>query len=209
VSTSSHTIAVPDLQIGNVGSVVNMVRKCGAAGEVISTPAQLNDHSKIILAGVGSFDAAMEGVRDRGWHEPLTRLVVHEKVRVLGICLGMQIMCRSSEEGKLPGLGWIDADVQRFRFPSGSSLKVPHMGWNTVEVTKANPLIDAGDGEQRFYFVHSYHVVCRNPEDVVATARYGYDVTAAFCRDNVYGVQFHPEKSHRFGMALIQRFLDL
>jgi glutamine amidotransferase len=186
-----------------------MVHKCGGVAEVIATPDGLQGQTKIILAGVGSFDAAMQGVGDRGWRDPLTKLVTEDKVLVLGICLGMQIMARASEEGREPGLGWIDADVARFRFPPDSRLKVPHMGWNTVEVTRPNPLIDASAGEQRFYFVHSYHVMCRNPEDVVAVARYGVDVTAALNRGNVYGVQFHPEKSHRFGMAVIQRFLDL
>jgi glutamine amidotransferase len=203
------TVVLPDLHIGNMASVVNMLRKCGARPEILSSPSQLTDRSKIILAGVGSFDAAMQVVRAERWQEPLTELVMERKVLVLGICLGMQIMGRSSEEGQLPGLGWIDADVRRFDFPPESGLKIPHMGWNTVDVARENPLIRASGGEQRFYFVHSYHVVCHAPEDVVARATYGGDVTAAFNRGNVYGVQFHPEKSHRFGMGVMQRFLDL
>ena len=200
---------LPDLQIGNMGSVTNMVRKCGGSADIVSHPEQLKDDGKIILAGVGSFDAAMEGVRNNGWQDRLTELVTKRHVPVLGICLGMQIMGRSSEEGQLPGLGWMDAEVKRFSFTQESGLKIPHMGWNTVTIARPNPLIAAAAGEQRFYFVHSYHVVCRNPQDVLATAKYGGDVTAAFHRDNVYGVQFHPEKSHRFGMAVIQGFLEL
>jgi glutamine amidotransferase len=121
----------------------------------------------------------------------------------------MQLMCKSSEEGVLPGLGWIDAEVRRFSFPEGAEQKIPHMGWNTVRVAKPNPLIAEGDDEQRFYFVHSYHAVCADPGDVLATTRHGGEVTAAFSRGNIYGAQFHPEKSHRFGMALMQRFVEL
>jgi glutamine amidotransferase len=118
-------------------------------------------------------------------------------------------MCKSSEEGILPGLGWVDAEVRRFSFPEGAEQKIPHMGWNTVRVAKPNSLIDGGGEEQRFYFVHSYHAVCAEPGDVLATTRHGYEVTAAFSRGNIYGAQFHPEKSHRFGMALMKRFVDL
>jgi imidazole glycerol-phosphate synthase subunit HisH len=209
MSTAPGVVLLPDLRIGNMASVVNMVRKCGGAPEIVTAPRQLSDRARIILAGVGSFDAAMEAVLASGWAEPLTRLAMDQKVPVLGICLGMQIMSRGSEEGKLPGLGWVEADVKRLSFSPETRLKVPHMGWNTVEVARSNPLIDDAGGEQRFYFVHSYHVVCQNPSDVVAIARYGCDVTAAVNRANIFGVQFHPEKSHRFGMAVIQRFLAL
>jgi glutamine amidotransferase len=121
----------------------------------------------------------------------------------------MQLLCKRSEEGTLPGLGWIDADVVKFRVAAGSSLKIPHMGWNTLRITRTNPLVPAEEGEQRFYFVHSYHAVCRDPTDVLATVHHGVEVTAALGRGNVMGVQFHPEKSHRFGMALMRRFVKL
>jgi glutamine amidotransferase len=117
-------------------------------------------------------------------------------------------MCKSSEEGLLPGLGWIDAEVRRFKFELDSSLKVPHMGWNTVTVVKENPLICSDQCEQRFYFVHSFHIVCSQQKDRLAIANHGYDFTAALSHDNIFGVQFHPEKSHKFGMALMKKFVE-
>lgn len=206
-SPTRVTVAIPDLGIGNMASVANMVRKCGGIAEIVPTPERLRDTRLVILAGVGSFDAGMKSMTGNGWSEPLEGLA-RSRVPILGICLGMQMMCRSSEEGSLPGLGWIDAEVKRIRPPEGTGLKVPHMGWNTVQVAKPNPLLEAGAGEQRFYFVHSYHAVCRDPGDLLATARHGQEVTAAFSRGSLYGVQFHPEKSHRFGMALIKRFIQ-
>jgi glutamine amidotransferase len=149
------------------------------------------------------------GLRDGGWIDALNEAVLVRRVPVLGICLGMQLMCKSSEEGQLPGLGWIDAEVKRFNLHADSSLKVPHMGWNTVTVAKGNPLIAIDQGEQRFYFVHSYHVNCNQPSDTLAITHHGYDFTAAFAHENIFGVQFHPEKSHKFGMALLKKFVDM
>ena len=205
---SKRRIVVPDLRIGNMASVANMVRKCGGHADIVTDPGAVTRDCKIILAGVGSFDAAMSAAVANGWPEVLNDVARGEDAPILGICLGMQLMCATSEEGKQPGLGWMDAEVRRFRLPPGSSLKSPHMGWNTVNVVRANPLIPSDEGEQRFYFVHSYYVSCHRPEDVVATATHGEQFTAAFARDNLFGVQFHPEKSHRFGMALIKKFVD-
>jgi glutamine amidotransferase len=120
----------------------------------------------------------------------------------------MQLMTKCSEEGRLPGLGWLDAKVVRFRFPEGSGLKIPHMGWNTLSILRENPLIKS-EKRQRFYFVHSYHVVCMDESDITATCQYGYDFVAAFAHGNIFGVQFHPEKSHRFGMAVVRNFLEM
>jgi glutamine amidotransferase len=130
-------------------------------------------------------------------------------VPVLGICLGMQLMCNASEEGTLPGLGWVDADVRRFKFEQDSSLKIPHMGWNSVSVAKKDSIICSDQEDQRFYFVHSYHVICNHAKDTLAIAHHGYEFTAAFSHENIYGVQFHPEKSHKFGMALMKKFVEL
>jgi glutamine amidotransferase len=202
-------IAIPGIPCGNVGSVVRMIEKCGGAATIVSRPDELANFNKVILAGVGAFDYGMACLRDGGWVDALDDAARRRKIPVLGICLGMQLMCRGSEEGGLGGLSWIDADVRRFRPAPQAGLKVPHMGWNTVAVNKPNPLI-AGDGdEQRFYFVHSYYAVCSRPQDVLATAHYGEDFVAAFSDGNLFGVQFHPEKSHRFGMALLQNFVAL
>jgi glutamine amidotransferase len=184
-----------------------MIEKVGGEAEIIDDPSALQDGSKIILAGVGAFDHGMAQLRDKGWIEALNEVVLVKKSPVLGICLGMQLMCKSSEEGKLLGLGWIDGNVTRFRISESSELKVPHMGWNTVKVVKPSALMPNSD--QRFYFVHSYHAVCNKPEDILATSYYGYELTAAFSHENIYGVQFHPEKSHRFGMTLMKNFVDL
>jgi glutamine amidotransferase len=207
--STTFRVKVLDLHLGNTASVVNMLRKCGAWVEVASQPEMLTGAEKIVLSGVGAFDAGMQSLQEGGWVDPLTELVVAGRTQVLGICLGMQLMCQSSEEGHLPGLGWIEAEVKRLELPAGSHLKIPHMGWNTVEIAKANPLISAEEGEQRFYFVHSYYAVCRHAEDVLGTACHGSVFTAAFSHANIYGVQFHPEKSHRFGMALMKRFVEL
>jgi glutamine amidotransferase len=202
-------IVVLDYGLGNLASVVNMIARANGKATVSRNSADLVSATKIVLSGVGAFDHGMTTLRAGGWIEALDRAVLERRVPVLGICLGMQLMCKSSEEGVLPGLGWIDAEVRRFSFPEGAEQKIPHMGWNTVRVAKPNPLIAEGDDEQRFYFVHSYHAVCADPGDVLATTRHGGEVTAAFSRGNIYGAQFHPEKSHRFGMALMQRFVEL
>ncbi len=206
---TEQKIRIPDLGIGNLASVHNMLRKLGAEVDVLRQPVALDDGSKLIIAGVGAFDAAMRALTETGWKDVLDEAVTRRKILVLGICLGMQVMCKSSEEGHLPGLGWIDGEVKRFKFPAGSTLKIPHMGWNTITVCKTDPLISTDEGVPRFYFVHSYHVVCNNSSDVLATAHHGYDFTAAFSRGNLFGVQFHPEKSHRFGMALLSGFTKL
>jgi glutamine amidotransferase len=186
-----------------------MVKKCGGAAEIVADPRGLEPGKKILVAGVGSFDAGMRALQSGGWIPVLEAVARAGKTPILGVCLGMQLMCRRSDEGLLPGLGWIAADVKRFDLPPESGLKVPHMGWNTVTIRKPNPLIDSEAGEQRFYFVHSYHVVCDDPSDVLATAHHGYEVTASFSRGNLYGVQFHPEKSHIFGMELLKKFVEL
>ncbi len=209
MTSNKKLVMLPDLQISNMASVVNMIRKCGGTSEVISSPKDLREDCKLILAGVGAFDAAMRVLRDNGWQERLDDLVLGKKRPILGICLGMQVMARGSEEGTMSGLSWIDAEVYKFRVPKNANLKIPHMGWNTVSIAKKNKLIDIESTDKRFYFVHSYHMTCRNPEDVLATAQYGGEVTAALSRDNIFGVQFHPEKSHRFGMELIKNFLEV
>jgi len=202
-------IAIINYGLGNLNSISNMIKKIGSVANVISSPEHLDDASKIILPGVGAFDAGMTGLKNGGWIEPLNHSVFKQKTPILGICLGMQLMCNYSEEGNIPGLSWIDASVKKFVFDdTNSSLKIPHMGWNTIKIKKANSLLKI-DNEQRFYFVHSYYVECNNWNDIISVSNHGFDFTAAFGKDNIYGVQFHPEKSHRYGMAVLKNFIEL
>ena len=186
-----------------------MVRKVGGEALITSNPDDLYQAQRIILAGVGAFDAGMRALEEGDWLKPLHNIAQKCEIPILGICLGMQLMCRGSEEGVLPGLGWFDAMVMRIVPSANSGLKVPHMGWNTVDILQANSLLSASSDEQRFYFVHSYHVLCDIPSDVKAITHYGVNLTAAIERGKIFGVQFHPEKSHRFGMALFQKFMNL
>ncbi|MBS1514053.1 MAG: imidazole glycerol phosphate synthase subunit HisH [Bacteroidetes bacterium] len=195
--------------VGNLNSISNIIKKVGGESEIISDVSLLKQAKKIILPGVGAFDHAMKKLAEHGWTEELTDTVVNRKIPTLGICLGMQMLCKKSEEGVLPGLGWIDAEVKKFNFPEGTNLKVPHMGWNQVHVKKENPLIKNPEEEHRFYFVHSYHVVCKNEADILGTTNYGIEFTSSVSHDNIYGAQFHPEKSHRFGMELLKNFIDI
>jgi glutamine amidotransferase len=202
-------IGIPALPCGNFSSVVKIVEKAGGRAAIVEDPASLARCSKVILAGVGAFDHGMDAIRDLGWLEPLHEAARVRKVPILGICLGMQMLCEDSEEGVRPGLGWIPGHVRKFRPEPGSALKVPHMGWNTIRVRRANPILESDGPEQRFYFVHSYHAVCSDPADVIAVSGHGIEFSAAIGRDNVLGVQFHPEKSHRFGLALMRRFVEM
>lgn len=201
-------IQIPDLGTSNLASVCNMITRCGGNPRVVAKPGDLEPFERVVLAGVGAFDAGMRSLRDRGWIDPLFELASSGRVPVLGICLGMQLMCRASDEGRSPGLGWFEAEARRIAPPPDSGLKVPHMGWNTVECVRPTPLLSEGE-PQRFYFVHAYHVVCRETADVSAVTDHGGEIVAAIHRDNIFGVQFHPEKSHRFGLSVFQRFLDL
>jgi glutamine amidotransferase len=201
-------ITIIDAGIGNVGSVLRMFEHIGVEAVVASDPAAARQARRVVLPGVGAFDAGMAGLERGGWVEPLEAL--REKgVPIIGICLGMQLLCRGSEEGAAPGLGWIAADVRRLDTGGDPRLKLPHMGWAEVKVTRSNPLIDASTELPRFYHVHQYRAVCDDPADVIATATYGTEFVTAVQRGSLYGVQFHPEKSHRFGMHLLRRFSEL
>lgn len=202
-------IVIIDYGMGNVGSIRNMIAAVGGEPVITSDLDLIREARKIILPGVGSFDAGMTGLARPGLIEAIESSVLKRRVPTLGICLGMQLMCKSSAEGKLRGLGWIDAEIRRFDLPYGSDLKIPHMGWNSVRIKKENRLISSTGGEQRFYFVHSYHAHCNSAGDVLATAIHGYEFHAAFSSENLFGVQFHPEKSHRFGKSLMGRFVEL
>jgi imidazole glycerol-phosphate synthase subunit HisH len=201
-------ITIVDYGMGNLGSIQNMFKRIKVDSEITSDVGRIASAKKILLPGVGAFDAAMQRVNVSGLKEILNRKATEEKVPVLGICLGMQLLTKSSEEGKLPGLGWIDAKTTRFQF-ADQSLKIPHMGWNLVYKKNASPLIKDLPEEPKFYFVHSYRVQCNNPADVLTTTHYGIEFHSIIQHENIYGAQFHPEKSHKFGMKLLENFAQL
>jgi glutamine amidotransferase len=204
------TIAIVDYGVGNSGSIRNMFTRLGIEAQITSDPVAISQADRLILPGVGAFDNAMRNLASRGLTDVLTEVAVVKQKPVLGICLGMQIMTRSSEEGSLPGLGWIAARTRRFCFVQDKNpLRVPHMGWNVAMPRKIIPLWKGMEDCSRFYFVHSYHVCCETASDVATTTDYGGDFTSAFAHENLYGVQFHPEKSHRFGMALLRNFAEI
>ena len=201
-------IVVVNSGTANVGSVVNMLKKVGAVGVISNDPEVIRNAERLILPGVGSFDAGVSAWRQLGLWECLNEVAMRKAVPCLGVCLGMQMMCRGSEEGQLPGLGWFAADVVRLpRNTVDGVLRVPHMGWNRIRLNRPHPVLDGVANDARFYFVHSYCVQADNAVDVVATCHYGIDFACAIGRDNVLAVQFHPEKSHRFGMRLMADFV--
>jgi len=199
-------IGVIDIGISNIGSVLNMFKYVGHEAKSVSNASELEACSKIVLPGVGSFDKGMAKLLDSDLVETLNKRVLEEKIPVMGICLGMQLMCLSSEEGKSPGLGWVDATVRDFRKSETPPKKTPHMGWNHVEVKKSMKLTADFTSETRFYFVHSYYVDCTNSSDALLTTKYGNDFVSAFQVNNIIGIQFHPEKSHVFGAAIFEKF---
>nr|WHW29461.1 putative imidazole glycerol phosphate synthase subunit HisH [uncultured bacterium] len=200
-------ITVVDYGVGNIGAILNMLDYLGIDAQASGDPDVLERADQLILPGVGAFDKAMSTLRAKKLVEPLNRAVLERKVPVMGVCLGMQLLARRSEEGNEAGLGWIDADVCRIALPEGSALKVPHIGWMDVRPTHPSHLFDPESPDtERFYFDHSYHVCCDREEDISAVIDYGRPMCCAVQVGNVSGVQFHPEKSHRFGMRLLRAF---
>lgn len=200
-------IAVIDYGMGNVGSILNMLKKIGVPAVLSDDTYELEKADKLILPGVGTFDSGMRKLREKGLEDVLKRHAVENGKPLLGICLGMQLLGRKSEEGKEAGLNLIPFDNKRFDFKGDTQLKIPHMGWDLTETVDADdPLVAGLSPAQRYYFVHSYHPVCDNESNVLMHCEYGYSFAAAVKKANIYGVQFHPEKSHKFGMALLDNF---
>jgi len=193
--------------MGNLGSVLNMLKKIGTPAQLAHTPEELAAATKILLPGVGAFDQAMKRINQNGFKEVLNQKALIEKVPVLGICLGMQLLTQGSEEGILSGLAWLPATTKRF--PAIPGLRIPHMGWNQVIPGTPSPLTRDLPEECRFYFVHSFYVQTDFPENSVLKCHYGLEFDAAVQKDNIYGAQFHPEKSHRFGMQFLKNFANL
>jgi glutamine amidotransferase len=202
-------ITVIDYGAGNIGSVLNMIKRVGGVANASGNAEVLAQASKLLLPGVGSFDNAVQKLEQLGLDNVL-RERAGTGVPLLGICLGMQLLSSGSDEGVLPGLGLVPGRVKRFSFcEDQSSLKIPHMGWNQVVASKKHVLADGLEEGARFYFVHSYHYECEDTTDELFKTHYGYDFTSGVQRGNVMGVQFHPEKSHRFGMQLIKNFVEM
>jgi glutamine amidotransferase len=201
-------ITIVDYGMGNLGSMQNMFKRIGIPARTTSEPEVIHSAEKVILPGVGAFDAAMHRINELpGLREVLDHKALVEGAPILGVCLGMQLLTRGSEEGELPGLSWVPGATHRF--PRQTGLKVPHMGWNIAHPSTPSPLTAGVGIEPRYYFVHTYYVVVDDPEHSLMRTHYGLDFDSAISRGNIFGVQFHPEKSHRFGMQILKNFAEL
>jgi glutamine amidotransferase len=202
-------ITIVDYGMGNLGSVFNMLKKTGNESIITSDIKHIEKAEKLILPGVGSFDAAMQRIRELKFNEILHYLAIEKQIPILGICLGMQLLMQSSEEGNEQGLGFIEGKVVGFHKHIDKTLKIPHMGWNNVTISNNNELTKNLDIDSRFYFVHSYFVKVENEKNSIFKCEYGLAFDAGVCNNNIFGVQFHPEKSHRFGKKLFENFAKL
>jgi glutamine amidotransferase len=201
-------IVVVDYGAGNIGSILNMFKRLGADIVASSEPSVIDNATKLVLPGVGSFDQGMRKLNESGVVEILNKKVLVDKTPILGICLGVQLMTKGSAEGQLPGLGWFDAKTIKFSFKEQQvKLKIPHMGWNDTFFKKHSNIFNINDEEHRYYYVHSYHLSTNIECDVLSTAFYGYEFVSGLERDNIIGLQFHPEKSHKFGMEIFNNFI--
>lgn len=203
-------ITIIDYSVGNINAFVNVYKRVNVPVKIAKTSADLEGAKKIILPGVGHFDHAMSELIKSGMREKLDELVMVHKVPVIGICVGMQMMGNSSDEGKLEGLKWIDAKIKKFDETKIKQVtRLPHMGWNDVKPVVSHALFEGLENEALFYFLHSYYFECNNSADILATSEYGGEFTCAAHHQNVFGIQFHPEKSHSYGETLLHNFAKL
>ncbi len=202
-------VAVVDYGMGNLRSVYNKFKKLNIQCVVTSDKEVINKADKLVLPGVGHFKYGMQKLQEFDLIEVLNEKVLTMKVPILGICLGTQLFAKHSEEGDAQGLGWIDAEVKKFKVSDEIKFKVPHMGWNNVEIVNSNYLNEGLVNSDQFYFVHSYHLICNDPNDVWMTTVYDYKFVSAVRRQNIFGTQFHPEKSHNVGFELLKRFAEI
>lgn len=203
-------ITIIDYGIGNIFAFQNVYKRLNIPTKIAKTAKDLNEVGKLVLPGVGAFDYAMMRLNDSGMRERLDQLVIEEKKPVIGICVGMQMMANGSDEGKLEGLKWVDARVKKFDESTIKHItKLPHMGWNDVVPEKEHPLFAGLEENALFYFLHSYYFHCANESDSIATSDYGINFTSSINRNNIYGIQFHPEKSHHYGEILLHNFAKI
>lgn len=202
------TTAIIDLELGNIGSVFNMLKHIGQSAEIVSDPKALVEAKNIILPGVGSFDACIKRIDAGGWRTALSEVVLQGKTPLLGVCLGMQVLCHGSEEGDASGLHFIDGVCKKFDRVTHPDIRIPHMGWNEVLPSTASSLFHGLEEGNKFYFTHSYHMVLQDDADQAASCVYGDRFVCAVRRGNIFGVQFHPEKSHSFGKRLLSNFVE-
>lgn len=197
-----------DYGMGNISSIQNMLRFLGYSSSLSYDAHEILSADRLIFPGVGNFGKAMENIKDRKINDILNEAVLEKRIPILGICLGMQLMMSWSEEGNCPGLDWIKGRVEKFNLDT-DTFKIPHMGWDYIKIQQHCNILKDLPANPRFYFVHSYHAVCQNEHESIATTDYGGDFTSIIGRDNIFGVQFHPEKSHKFGKKIFENFMRL
>jgi glutamine amidotransferase len=203
-------ITIINYNAGNIKSIQNMLKRIGAKSCISSNVEEIEQAERLILPGVGHFDYGMRNLKQSGLIDVLNKKVVVDKTPLLGICLGAQLLGNGSEEGEEKGLGWINMDVVKFdKAKMPDNLKIPHMSWNEILIKKSSKLLEGLNDESRFYFVHSYHMMCNNEKDILTNTNYGYEFSSAVEKENIFGVQFHPEKSHKFGMKLLENFVNI
>lgn len=201
-------IFIIDYNTGNIGSILNIVKRIGYSAVVIKDPAEVTGADKIILPGVGHFDYGMKELKKNKFIPKLEEAVFNHKIPIMGICLGAQLLTKASEEGSESGLGWFNASTKKFTFTGNRIKKLPHMGWSNVQLKKDSKLFKDMYDNPRFYFVHTYHLVPDNLDDILVSAEYGYEFAAGLEKNNILSVQFHPEKSHKYGMKLLSNFIE-
>jgi len=204
-----NSIVIIDYGMGNLRSIGNKFKRLGISYDITNDLIKIEKADKIVFPGVGHFKTAMERIKSLGLLEILNKKVKEDIVPIFGICLGVQLFCKHSEEGDVDGLGWIDAEVVRFRIKDKLKYKVPHIGWNDVKIVNSNSLDKFVKAEDKFYFVHSYHINCFDKSAIWMMTSYEYEFVSAVHKDNIYGTQFHPEKSHDVGMELLKKFAKL
>lgn len=204
-----NKITILNYQMGNLLSVAKKVKQNGSEAQFIDTHQEILAAEKIILPGVGHFGKAMENLKKLDLLGALNEAVLDKKIPVLGICLGMQLMAKNSEEGDVDGLGWFDASVTRIKVSDSIKFKIPHTGWNSIEINKPSTLMQNLSKYSEFYFVHAYHMECNDSKDILNTTQYDNSFVSAIEKENIFGVQYHPEKSHQNGNQLIKNFVNL